>query len=208
MTTARPASPFRVLAENVPTPVEQDAAIQKREKHPPVVVGVTPTCPYGISACWGGAYEALSRLHGVRLVRPIPNADDSTAYVYLKHEGLPDLDLWPAQFAKVANGAHIYRGVEVTVEGVVEIHQGGALVMRGNEKRPPLLLDAIEATDKIQWDQTKLSIQPLETLEQNAYDRLLEQVKSAGGYSSAVVTGPLRKSENGNVLHVRQISVF
>jgi hypothetical protein len=188
----------------VPTPVEQDAAIRERERQPPVEVGVTPTCPYGISACWGGAYEALSRLHGVRLVRPIPNAGDSTAYVYLDHDGLPDLDLWPEQFAKVANGTHLFRGVEVTLQGVLEIRDSGTLVLRGSDKRPPIFLEPIEPSDKIQWDATRASTKPLERSEEQAYPRLLERVKAADGSLSATVTGPLHKSGAEYVLDVRQ----
>src|ERR1700690_3305152 len=44
---------FKPFAQRLPTPVERDAAMQAEEKQPPVVVGVTPTCPYGISACGG-----------------------------------------------------------------------------------------------------------------------------------------------------------
>jgi hypothetical protein len=201
------AAPFRILAADLRTPMEQDAVIQKQEKQPPVEVGVTPTCPYGISACWGGAYEALSRLHGVRLVRPLPNAQDSTAYVYLEHEGLPDLDLWPEEFAKIANGTHYFRGVEVTIPGVLDIRPLGGVVMRGSDQRPPLFLEPIEAADKIQWDPVTAATKPLEPAEQDAYSHLLQRVKSAGGSLSATVTGPLRKSGNEYVLEVRKFSV-
>ncbi|MGB2662669.1 MAG: galactose oxidase early set domain-containing protein, partial [Candidatus Acidiferrum sp.] len=189
------------------SPLEKDADIQAEEKKPPVVVGVTPTCPYGISACWGGAYEALKHLDGVRLVRPVPNAQDSTAYVYLKHEGLPDLDVWPAEFASIANGTHIFRGVEVTVEGVLETREGNTLVLAGQELRPPVLLEPIQASDKIQWDATKGSQKPLDLLEQQAYVRLQEKVKAAGGSLRAKVTGPLKKSDHGYLLEVRVFSV-
>jgi galactose oxidase len=198
-------SPFKLLKQK--TPLEQDADIQVAEKLPPVVVGVTATCPYGISACWGGAYESLTHMHGVRLVRPVPNAQDSTAFVYLEHGGLPDLDVWPTQFANMANGTHIFRGVEVTVEGVLETQELGSLIVEGNDKRPPLLLEPIQADDKIQWDAEKQSVKPLDTLEQGAYGTLLERVKSAGGPLSATVTGPLKKSDSGYVLEVRRFSI-
>jgi glycosidase len=198
---------LRVLPQTVATAAEQDAQIQAQEKKPPVVVGVTPTCPYGISACWGGAYEALSRLHGVRLVRPLPNAQDSTAYVYLKHDGLPDIDRWPAEFAKIANGTHFFRGVEITVQGVLEIHELGALVMRGSDKRPPLFLEPIEAPDKVQWDPATTATRPLEPAEAQAYTTLLDRAKAAGGTLTATVTGPFRKSGSQYVLEVRQATV-
>ena len=204
--TAAAAAARRELPPIVPTPAEQDAAIQTQEKHRPIVVGVTPTCPYGLSACWGGAYEALSRLHGVRLVRPVPNAEDSTAYVYLHHDGLPDIDGWPAQFAKVANGSHLFRGVEVTVEGVVESHPLGVLVMRGSDKRSPLLLEPLAASAKIQWDSARASIKPLEPEEEQAYPTLLARVKAAGGSLIGTITGPLDKSANDYIVQVRQFS--
>jgi hypothetical protein len=140
-------------------------------------------------------------------VRPIPNTKDSTAYVYLEHNGLPDLNLWPDEFARVANGTHHFRGVEVTEEGVVELQQLGNLVMRGSEKRPPLYLEPIEPEHKIQWDPVTASTKPLEPAEQNAYTDLLARVKAAGGSFAATVTGPLRKSGDACVLEVRKFSV-
>ena len=59
-----------------------------------MTVGLTARCPYGLAACWGGAYEALKKLQGVEMVRPIANADDSTAEVYLSSQSLPDLRCW------------------------------------------------------------------------------------------------------------------
>jgi hypothetical protein len=142
------------------------------------------------------------------LVRPVPNAEDSTAYVYLEHDGLPDLDVWPTQFANIANGVHIFRGVEVTVEGLLQIHEGNSLVMHSKDMRPPLLLQPMQAADKIQWDAPKSVQQPLNALEEDAYPRLQEAVKKAGGALNATVTGPLKKSDDDYVLEVRQFSVF
>ncbi|MBV8139846.1 MAG: DUF1929 domain-containing protein [Deltaproteobacteria bacterium] len=204
---AAAVSPLRILAADVRTPAEQDAALDKQEKQPAIEVGVTPTCPYGISACWGGAYEALSRLHGVRRVKLVPNERDSTAYVYLEQEGLPDLELWLREFAKIANGSHYLRGVEVTVTGVLEIRQLGNLVMRGADNRPPLFLEAMEPADKIQWDAVTASTKALEPAEQTAYSDLLERVKRAGGSLIGTVTGPLQKSGNEYVLEVRRFSI-
>jgi hypothetical protein len=204
---AAAVSPFRILAADVRTPAEQDAALDKQEKQPAIEVGVTPTCPYGMSACWGGAYEALSRLHGVRRVKRVPNERDSTAYVYLEQDGLPDLDLWPGEFAKIANGTHHLRGVEVTVTGVLDIQQLGNLVMRGSDNRQPLFLEAIEPADKIQWDAVTASTKPLEPAEQSAYSDLLERVRTAGLSLTGTVTGPLQKSGNEYVLEVRRFSI-
>jgi galactose oxidase len=201
-----PAIQFQVLKQL--SPQEKDAAIQAREKKPPLVVGVTPTCPYGLSACWGGAYEALKHLHGVRLIRPLPNAEDSTAYVYLAHEGLPDLDVWPTEFAKIANGTHVFRGVELTVDDLVQVHEGDTLIMHGDDLRPPLLLQPMQPADKIQWDFSKGSPKPLDPAEQRAYSRLQEQVEAAGNSLRATVTGPLKKAGHRYVLEVREFSVL
>ena len=121
----------------------------------------------------------------------------------LQHDGLPDLDVWPNQFADIANGTHFFRGVEVTLEGIAQTQEGNTLVMQGNDVRPPLLLQAIEPADKIQWDATKKSPKPLDSLEQNAYLKLQEKVKNAGGLLKAAVTGPLKKVGDGFVLEVR-----
>ena len=185
-------------------PLELDAEIQAREPGPPVVVGVTPTCPYGISACWGGAYEALKRMDGVRLVRPVPNATDSTAYVYLSHDRLPDLDAWQKQFAHVANGTHSLRGVEITLGGTIQIHGATTLSMVGNAVHPEVWLQPIEGPDKIAWDVASGSPQPLEPQETEAYSTLLKKVRGAGGIFNAVVTGPLKIRGDAFVLEVRK----
>jgi hypothetical protein len=199
---AASAAPLKLFVQK--SPLELDAEIQAQEKDPPVVVGVTPTCPYGISACWGGAYEALKHMHGVRLVRPVPNAKDSTAYIYLKHDGLPDLDAWPKQFAHVANGTHFFRGVEVTVNGTLEFQGGDTMLMEGGDVRPPILLQPIEAADKVEWDAAKQSPQPLDPDERDAYRRLRAKVSSVGGILDATVTGPLKKVGESFILEVRK----
>jgi len=113
-----------VTAEAQSGTLANDAAVVTAAKGTRVVVGLTSTCPYGISACWGGAYEALQHLHGVDAVRPIPNPTDSTAEVFLKHGGLPELDKWPEEFARTANGSYLFRGVEITLSGTVELRGG------------------------------------------------------------------------------------
>ena len=201
-----PVAPLfsRVQLQKLPSPLEKDAAIQAQEQQPPVVVGITPTCPYGISACWAGAYDALQQLQGVKVVRPIPNAADSTAYVYLQHPGLPDIDVWPAQFASIANGIHLFRGVEITVGGQIQVQDGGSLLMKGNDVRPPLLLQPIQESDKIQWDAATMSLKPVTALERGAYQELRETVRRGGDSLRVTITGPLKKSDREYVLEVRQ----
>jgi hypothetical protein len=171
----------------------------------PVVVGITATCPYGLSACWGGAYQALTRLRGVEVVKDTPDGEDSTADVYLKHDGLPDIDLWPHEFARIANGTHPFRGVEVTLEGTVRADQG-TLVLTGNETRPPVRLEPIQAAHKIQWDFATRARKPLEPAEQSAYDNLAAAARAGAGSTNAVITGPLLKTHTGFVLEVRRFN--
>jgi hypothetical protein len=166
-----------------------------------VTVGVTPTCPYGIGACWGGAYEALQRLTGVEAVRPIPNAADSTAEVFLKDEGLPDVERWPEQFAATAHGTYHFRGVEVTLRGVVQL-RGGALILTATATRPPVTLAPLQAADRVQWDHLTGARRPVEDAEQFAYEQLFE--KAAGDKLTATITGPLIKSGGAFVLQVRK----
>jgi galactose oxidase len=184
--------------------IETDAAIQASATRRPVEVGVTAACPYGISACWGGAYQALTELEGVDVVRPIPNAADSTAYVYLKHDGLPDVKNWPAQFARTANGTHLLRGVEVTLDGIVEA-QGGTLTLRGNDAIPPIALTSLQAENKIQWDHQTGALKPMQPDEQTAFADLDALVQRAAGSLSATVTGPLLPT--GGTVQVRKFSV-
>jgi hypothetical protein len=137
------------------------------------------------------------------LVRPVPNALDSTASVYLQDGALPDLEAWPKELADVVHGNYRFRGVEITVAGVVKADQGGALVLQGDALRPPLALQAIQPEDKIQWDRATAAPQPLTALEAAAYASLGEKVKSGGNSLQVTVTGPLHKSGPGYVLKVR-----
>jgi hypothetical protein len=68
-----------------------------------------------------------------------------------------------------------------------------------------LLLRPMEPADKIQWDPTKKSPKPLDSLEQDAYQTLREKVENAGGSLRAAVTGPLKKVDGAFVLEVRRI---
>jgi galactose oxidase len=60
----QPAMMLRPRAVTLQT-VDTDANIKATATRRPVEVGVTAACPYGISACWGGAYQALSGMEDV-----------------------------------------------------------------------------------------------------------------------------------------------
>lgn len=171
-----------------------------------VVVGVTGTCPYGIGACWGGAYEALHQLEGVELVNPIPNADDSTAEVFLEDTRLPALDRWAEQFRSVVGGSYLLRGVEVTLQGTIVAHEG-ALFLESHGGRPRVLLAPLEPADKIQWSQPARSLKPLDAGEDSAYERLAAASSGLAAEQRATVTGPLQLVDTGYQLHVRLLDL-
>ena len=192
----QPKKPLQTLA--------RDAAVVSESKGTRVTVGITPTCPYGLGACWGGAYEALQHLSGVEAVRPIADMKGSTAEVYLRDRGLPDPDAWREQFSKVANGTYLFRGVEITLQGVVRL-ASGKLMVEGNEHRPPVSLAPLQAADRVQWDHEHGVLWPMEPGEQFAYDQLLERVQDVpGSQSPATLTGPLKMTANGLLLEVRK----
>ena len=184
---------------------EEDDDFRARSGGTRVTVGLTAKCPYGLGACWGGAYEALTGLGGVDVVRPIANAEDSTAEVYLHDEGLPDLDRWPAEIAGSANGSYDFRGVEVTVTGAVQ-EQDGHLQLSGAFSDAPLTLAPLEEDGKVQWDLGAGRAQDLTSDERDAY-RSVESVHRGhdGGRVPIQVTGPLEKADGGWVLHVREL---
>jgi hypothetical protein len=167
-----------------------------------VVVGITGTCPYGIAACWGGAREALYSLEGVDLVNPIPDADDSTAEVFLEDERVPTLDRWYEQFQSIVNGRYELRGVEVALQGVIE-ERNGKLFLAGSGQRPEVQLAPLAAEDKIQWDHAAQTRRPLEEGEALAYERLAAAARDLADGQKVTVTGPLKQTDAGFQLHVR-----
>ena len=60
---------FAVLKPSL-GPLEIDAEMIRTATTPEVTIGITPTCPYGLAVCWGGAHDALNHLSGVKSVRP------------------------------------------------------------------------------------------------------------------------------------------
>jgi galactose oxidase len=184
-------------------PVEKDAAITAKAKRAPVVVGLTSTCPYGLAACWGGAYVALSRLPGVEIVRPIADATDSVAFLYLSHDGLPDVTNWPAEFARLANASYLWRGVEITLEGNI-LGSTGNLVVAPQGDRPEVRLAALQPSDKVQLNIENGVPKPLPDEERMAFDNLSKQRENTSGTFAAKVTGPLKKVGEQFVLEVRK----
>ena len=185
--------------------IRRDAVVETA-RGTAAVVGITGTCPYGIAACWGGAYEALGRLEAVDMVNPVPNSADSTAEVFLKDERLPALDKWEEQFKAVVKGSYTIRGVEVTLRGPVEERAGG-LFLLGAGQRPPVRLAPLAAEDKIQWHQPPGETKPLEAGEADAYERYSAAFKDLPAGREVTITGPLKQSGDGYKLQVRLFTV-
>ena len=183
-----------------------DTKITQQQGKPPVVVGITPSCPYGIGACWGGAFDALQQMSGVEIVRPLPDMADSTAFVYLQEDTLPDLDLWRDQFAKVANGSYVMRGIEMTVSGTVS-EDLARLTLAGTATRPDLILAPLQAADKIAWDFARRVNRPMSDDEAAAYAKLSAALAGSPAGVTVQVTGPLKKDGADFALEVREFAM-
>lgn len=167
-----------------------------------VVVGVTPSCPYGIKGCWSGAYGALGRLEGVASVAKNPDAYNSTAEVYFKGPGLPDVKKWSEQFKSIVGEIYVFRGVEVTILASIE-EKNGNLVLRMPGFNERITLAPLQ--NKLQWNFKKGAARQPEPDERKAYRKLAAKKNKAKGEDFQVeVTGPLRQTDQGLVLEVRE----
>ena len=186
---------------------ELDRLIVSRATGTRVVVGLTSKCPYGLGACWGGAYEALQKLSGVAAVRPIPNAEDSTAELYLRGDSLPNLDTWPEQISLTANGSYHFRGVEITVRGTLG-QRDGALQLSNPGFAQRVTLAPFEQQHKIQWNIHTGANRPAIASELAAYSRLLAELERLGGNDRpARITGPLRTIPGECTLYVSDYEI-
>jgi galactose oxidase len=146
-TPASPASTRVVRLANVTRTTRRIS----EEAGSAIVVGFTPSYPYGTGACWGGALGGLQRLHNVKSVRLVPNTVQSLAFVYLVEDKFPNIDTWRKQFADVVNGTYIVRGIEMTISGLVT-ENNGRLTLKRTTTRAALNLVLLQAADKVQWD--------------------------------------------------------
>lgn len=170
-----------------------------------VVVGVEPTCPYGISACWGGAFHALKQLSNVAEVAPVPNATDCTAEVYLNNWALPDVSAWAKEFTKFANGSHHFLGAEVTLTGDL-IRKDGVILLLSTPNRPQVVLGSLNHVDKVQFDFNQRRPQPTTVAERAAFIDLAHHLTSNDNkLANITVTGPLHQVPGGWELFVRAL---
>jgi hypothetical protein len=185
-----------------------DEAVRARSTGRRVTVGLTPQCIYGLGACWAGAYAALTALSGVAEVRPRANAQDSTAEVYLDNQGLPDLDGWPEQFAQITNGSYGFRGVEVTLTGTVQQHNG-TLHVTGPSFDHSVTLKPLVPGVKVQWDSEAGQARPVTDDELASYQEVEARSRDLTSEAEPMcVTGPLTKTDTEWTLYVRVVEPF
>ncbi|KAI9691258.1 MAG: hypothetical protein M1820_009816 [Bogoriella megaspora] len=176
-------------------PVLNEKIITEKAR-PAVVIGLTPVCPYGLGPCWGGAHDALQRLSNIDVVRPVPDQANSVAFVYLKKDTLPDIDVWRKEFEKTANGSYVIRGIEMTLSGVVTKKHAGAdeqLTLAGTPTRPEVALAPFQASSKIEWDRKAHAPKPMSDAEAGAYAKLSSALADRGAGVTVKATGRLQK---------------
>jgi galactose oxidase len=176
---AQTARAQAIPAEAQMSTAELDGAIVSAATGTRAAVGLTSICPYGLGACWGGAYEALQKLDGVQSVRPIANAEDSTADVYLHGDTLPDVDRWTEHIARVTNGSYDFCRVEVSVKGSMRAQNGG-LGLTGPLIDKQVVLAPLEQVEKVQFDRPTGRAKVATVDELAAYHRLLARYQDAG----------------------------
>lgn len=190
-------------AEEIPVSIHSlDDKMEKELGKFFVTVGLTASCPYGLGPCWGGAHEALHKISDVAAVRPKPSQTDAVAFVYLKKDKIPDIDVWRTEFSQYANGTYIMRGLEMTFEGTVAFKDGHLLLIGGRSGRGDLLLAEMKAENKVQRNRMERATHPMTEDEAQAFKNLKAAVE-ADGEASFVVTGPLIKRDGSYTLEVR-----
>jgi hypothetical protein len=83
----------------------------------------------------------------------------------------------------------------------------GLLTLVGNKTRPDLVLAPLQGPDKIQWDFTTRSNQPMTDEEASAYTRLSAKLATQSNGTQVQVTGPLKKNGSEFFLEVRKFKV-
>jgi galactose oxidase len=167
-----------------------------------IVVGITPTCPYGLGACAVGAREGLKRLESVRLVADTPDKYNCTFDVRLEVAELPDIERWKKQLKEVVGEAFVFRGIEVTIMGTV-VDRSGTLVLEAEEPKKPITFAPLE--NKLQWNFRKTSSRQPEPKEADAYRQLAAECREAPAQRAKFeITGPLRSTAQAHVIEVRE----
>jgi len=198
----------QLLSQDFSPPTARDLRDEVRDEEKTreairIELGITPICPYGLSGCWGGAYDALSQLIGVKQVDPIPHASGSTASVFLAENTLPDLELWTQQFKGYVDGTYGLRGFEAAIKGKVERRNNGLVVIPVGTEAEVVLIP-LQQGSKIQLDTGSGQSQAATNEELNAYEEL-DQTLSDKRELLVTVTGPLSQTVDVHSLQVRKV---
>ncbi|KAK4455338.1 hypothetical protein QBC34DRAFT_481436 [Podospora aff. communis PSN243] len=208
---AAPTSPSTEPAPSAqPTLAERSSKLIASQSRPPITVGLTPACPYGLGPCWGGAYDALRNISDIETVNPVPDQADSVAFVYPKDKNcLPDIDIWREELKKVVNNSYELRGVEMTLSGAVKSVDGELVIDTSGEGGKRVVLKEFTQASQIKWDVKLEGPKVVGDGEVGAYERLEEVVrKGSEGGVEVKVTGTLQKGCDGAFsLDVREFEV-
>jgi hypothetical protein len=204
-TAVAPTESTRIIQSSL---TEDNKTIKAEQGQPPIVMGITPVCHYGLGPCWGGAYDGLSRMSDISVVCPVAHQEDSVADVYLKRDILPDIDNWRREFAQTVNASYKIRGIEMTLSGVVSVKQE-QMTLADTSTRQELLLAPFTQTSQIKWDIVTKAPRPISEGEAGAYKRLAAALAERKVGATVQVTGTLQKHRSDSFsLDVRDFKVL
>jgi hypothetical protein len=83
----------------------------------------------------------------------------------------------------------------------------GLLTLVSDKTRPNLVLAPLQGPDKVQWDFTTRSNQPMTAEEASAFARLSAKLATQSNGTQVQVTGPLKKNGTEFFLEVREFKV-
>lgn len=221
----RTSAPGPAQAKDEPTPTsiqptlfQHARLLAAEQRRPPMVVGLSPACPYGLGPCWGGAYDGLTRICDIEAVSPVPNQADALAYIYLDRgmTTLPDIDIWREEFARVVNASYQIRGIEMMLDGTFARDAGDNVVLRihdpGTVLEGEVLLRPFREESQLRWDVKTREAKEITDFEKGMYERLVEALESGSGIETrGRVTGTLQKDAGhagGFALDVREFQLF
>jgi hypothetical protein len=165
-----------------------------------IVVGVTPTCPYGILACSGAAHEALGKLDGVESVTSVPDGYNCTFDVEMERAELPRIHRWNEQFKAVVGEVFVFRGIEITVNGRLA-WDGEQLMLHVPGLVAPIGLAPLK--HKLQWNFRKQAPRQPEPAEQVAFQQLTTHAPKED-QPFVQITGPLLLEGTVPAVEVRE----
>ena len=150
-----------------------------------VTVGLTAQCPYGLAACWGGAYEALATFPAWPPSHPTPTPPTPPPRCTCGTTACPTSTPGPPRLARSANGSYTFRGIELTLDGTIE-QRNSDLVLVG--RHPNIHLRPLTPGSELAWDLATRQPRPATADERDAHHRAAHRVGAA-----VRVTGPATK---------------